>query len=144
MALTRSNVGIYMYVHIYIRKLKQLPSTSLLIGCFVHIHIYYSRWQKKVGWIVLFHYVITQYGSTVYIGIAMVYPHWKPYIRFIITFTFSLLPTQLLLTWMCGYTWKLNVIMKWYNLIDDKGVKLTKVHFVNSPSSSSSSSSSSA
>ena len=22
---------------------------------------------------------ITQYGSTVYIGIAMVYPHWKPY-----------------------------------------------------------------
>ena len=41
---------------------------------------------------------ITQYGSTVYIGIAMVYCHWKPYIRFFITFTFSLLPTGLLLT----------------------------------------------
>ena len=41
---------------------------------------------------------ITQYGNTVYIGIAMVYPHWKPYIRFFITFTFSLLPTGLLLT----------------------------------------------
>ena len=31
---------------------------------------------------------ITQYGSTVYIGIAMVYPHWKPYIRILFIFTF--------------------------------------------------------
>ena len=35
------------------------------------------------------------------------------------------------------------MIIKWYNLIDDKGVKLTKVYFVNSSSSASSSSSSS-
>ena len=83
---------------------------------------------------------ITQYGSTVYIGIAMVYPHWKPYIRFFITFTFGLLRNGLLLTWVCNYTQKLTVIIKWYNLIDDKGVKLTKVYFVNSSSSASSSS----
>ena len=41
--------------------------------------------------------IITQYGSTVYIGIASESDE-KPYIRFFITFTFSLLPTTLLLT----------------------------------------------
>ena len=113
-----------------------------------------ARWRNYCGfgiymyaivavYFAYFESFITQYGSTVYIGIAMVYPHWKPYIRFFITFSFSLLPTELLLTWICGYTWKLNVIIKWHNLIDDKGVKLTKEHFVNSPSSASSSSSSS-
>ena len=34
--------------------------------------------------------VITQYGSTVYIGIAMVYPHWKSYIS-ILTFNLKLI-----------------------------------------------------
>ena len=34
--------------------------------------------------------LITQYGSTVYIGIAMVYPRWKPYIRILFIFTFNL------------------------------------------------------
>ena len=38
---------------------------------------------------------------------------------------------------MRNYTQKLTVIIKWYNLIDDKGIKLIKVYFVNSPSSSS-------
>ena len=33
---------------------------------------------------------ITQYGSTVYIGIAVVYPHWKPYVRILFIFTFNL------------------------------------------------------
>ena len=32
---------------------------------------------------------ISQYGSTVYIGIAMVYPHCKPYIRILFIFTFN-------------------------------------------------------
>ena len=40
------------------------------------------------------HVHVTQYSSTVYVGIAMVYP----YIRFFITFTFSLLLTGFLLT----------------------------------------------
>ena len=56
-------------------------------------------------------------------------------------FTFGLLPTELLLPWRCNYTQKLTVIIKWHNLINDKGVKLTKFHFVNSSYSSSSSSS---
>ena len=33
---------------------------------------------------------ITQYDSTVYIGIDMVYPHWKQYIRILFIFTFNL------------------------------------------------------
>ena len=31
---------------------------------------------------------ITQYGSTVYIGIAMVYPHWKSYIGILLILHF--------------------------------------------------------
>ena len=51
-----------------------------------------------------------------YIGIAMVYP----YIRFFITFTFSLLLTGFLLKEInCDYK------------MVDKGVKLTRVYFVN-------------
>ena len=117
----------------------QSPVSCMLLSPRSHLGFWHPIHPTRACWC----HCITQYGSTVYIGIAMVYPHWKPYIRFFITFTFSLLPTELLLTWMCGYTWKLNVIIKWYNLMDDKGVKLTKVHFVNSPSSASSSSSSS-
>ena len=35
--------------------------------------------------------IITQYGSTVYIGIAMVYPHeYKEFVHFIVDFTFMI------------------------------------------------------
>ena len=57
------------------------------------------------------------YGSTVYIRIAMVYPHWKPYINVFFIFTFKV-----------ESTWKTTGIQKFVNLwckiciISQKGI----------------------
>ena len=46
------------------------------------INFYPSEWLERAVIVVMSYKLgtITQYGGTVYIGIAMVYPHWKPYI----------------------------------------------------------------
>ena len=64
--------------------------------------------------------LVTQYGSTVYIGIAMVYPHWKPYIRILFIFTFNLKLISLLNDIKVKNVWKITSIQKlvvlWCNM----------------------------
>ena len=71
-----------IHASLVIFNFKILKSDSVNIHCnIVHVrirHICISFWLY-----------ITQYYSTVYIRIAMVCPHWKPYIRILFIFTFN-------------------------------------------------------
>ena len=63
--LLSEGVSIYIYLYLYVYDYMCFFSMSVVALIFaynIHIHI-------------------TQYGNTVYIGIAMVYQHLSPYLR---------------------------------------------------------------